>query len=203
MVDKEDRLAVLWILTAVIILFEIYYWYPVYTGQYEHIDLVFTFSRLAVLFWSSLVLDIVLLYAITFGFYRRKNWARLYTILYFSYSGFWALVMMFIVRWKVYERYVFFIFYVLVIMYLLLSHVKEYFGKTSETRMSSFAESHVYRYGDYTLFKQEKKLKNGGTQPSYFFSKKISDRGEPCGKPDDYAVGINKKTGMPYLKKKK
>ena len=85
----------------------------------------------------------------------------------------------------------------------MLSHVKEYFGKTSDIGLPSFAESQVYRHGDYTLFKKEKKLKKGGTQPFYFFSKKISDKGEPCSKPDDFTVGINNITGIPYLKKKK
>jgi len=45
-------------------------------------------------------------------------------------------------------------------------------------------------------------LKGGRNQTIYFFSKRTPKSGEPCDKPDKYKVGVNKRTGLPYLQKK-
>jgi hypothetical protein len=46
------------------------------------------------------------------------------------------------------------------------------------------------------------KLKGGRTQTIYFFSKRTPKSGKPCEKPANMTVGVNKRTGLPYLKKK-
>jgi len=46
------------------------------------------------------------------------------------------------------------------------------------------------------------KLKGGRNQTIYFFSKKKPKSGTPCDKPNNMSVGVNKRTGLPYLKKK-
>lgn len=56
--------------------------------------------------------------------------------------------------------------------------------------------------GDYLLHKRDVKLKGGKVQTIYFFAKKKPKSGKPCDMPDGYLVGVNKRTGLPYLKKK-
>jgi len=48
----------------------------------------------------------------------------------------------------------------------------------------------------------EVELKGGRMQTIYFFSKRTPKSGKPCDKPDNMIVGVNKRTGLPYLKKK-
>lgn len=60
----------------------------------------------------------------------------------------------------------------------------------------------AYTHGDYTLYSREVKLKGGKVQRIYFFSKRTPKSGKPCDKPDAYVVGVNSRTGLPYLKKK-
>ncbi|MDD3493124.1 MAG: hypothetical protein PHZ19_06495 [Candidatus Thermoplasmatota archaeon] len=46
------------------------------------------------------------------------------------------------------------------------------------------------------------KLKGGKTQTIYFFSARKPKSGRPTDKPDGYTVKVNKRTGLPFLKKK-
>jgi len=201
MIKIKDRPLGIWLFAVVIIIFNLYYWYPVYTGTWPFFHLIFTFSRLAFLFWSSIILTIIELYAVTYGFYNAKNWARLYEIGYLSYSSFWAILFMFVVRKQVIEHYIYFVLYVILIMYLLMSFTKEYFGK-KEKPVSLRGGEDVYRYGEYTLYSSNVKLRSGRIQKIYFFSKKKTPKaGRPSSKPDNYIVNVNPKTGMPYLKK--
>lgn len=55
----------------------------------------------------------------------------------------------------------------------------------------------------YKLHKKDVTLKGGRKQRLFFFAKKKPKSGTPCAKPDGYSVGKNKRTGLPYLKKKK
>jgi hypothetical protein len=116
------------IIPVFIILFILYYYYPIYTGTWENFESIFTFSGWALFVWFDIFLTIVAVYAVTYGFYKVKNWSRLYIILYLSLSSFWALISMYVMKWQVYEHYFYLIIYVVIIIYLLMSHVKEYFG---------------------------------------------------------------------------
>jgi hypothetical protein len=60
----------------------------------------------------------------------------------------------------------------------------------------------VYTHEGWTLYCKDVKLKGGKIQTIYFFSKRTPKSGKPCDKPDNMTVGVNKKTGLPYLKKK-
>lgn len=60
----------------------------------------------------------------------------------------------------------------------------------------------AYKYEGWTLFSKDVVLRGGKNQTIYFFSKKLPKSGEPCDKPDNMEVGVNKRTGLPYLKKK-
>ena len=202
MEDKKRSLGLL-ILAAVLILTELYYWYPVYTGTYEYMNSLFVFSGWAIWVWSQVILEFILVFSVTYGFYKRKNWARIYTIGYQCYTAFWAVVSMFIWHHDVLEHYIFFAISVVVVMYLMMSGVKKYFGVKIADDLPSSTKPSFYRHGDCTLYKREVKLKNGGTRIFYYFSKEPSNKGKPCNKPDDYEVGINKRSGIPFLKKKK
>ena len=59
-----------------------------------------------------------------------------------------------------------------------------------------------YVHDGWTLYTREVELKGGRKQRIYFFSKRTPKSGTPCDKPDGYTVGVNKRTGLPYLKKK-
>jgi len=61
----------------------------------------------------------------------------------------------------------------------------------------------VYKHGDYTLYTKEVILRGGRKQRIYFFSKKEVQDATPSPLPEGYEVGINKRTGLPYLRKKK
>ena len=52
------------------------------------------------------------------------------------------------------------------------------------------------------LYTRDVELKGGRNQTIYFFSKRSPNSGNPCDKPSNYEVGVNKRTGLPYLKKK-
>jgi len=61
----------------------------------------------------------------------------------------------------------------------------------------------AYKKDGYTLHTRKVKLKGNRMQQIFFFAKKKPKSGKPCEKPDGYTVGVNKRTGLPYLKKKK
>ena len=60
----------------------------------------------------------------------------------------------------------------------------------------------VFKYEGWTLYKKDVKLKGGRIQTIYYFSKRTPRSGTPCDKPDNMVVGVNQRTGLPYLKKK-
>jgi hypothetical protein len=60
----------------------------------------------------------------------------------------------------------------------------------------------AYTYNGYSLFKRDVKLRGGNTVTIYFFSKKLPKSGLPCDLPSNKEVGVNKRTGLPYLKNK-
>lgn len=58
-------------------------------------------------------------------------------------------------------------------------------------------------YKGYTLYKQISGKRGGKKTTIHFFSKKKPNRGQPTQLPDGYQIAINKKTGVPYLRKKR
>jgi len=125
----KDRPIGLWILAILITLFEIaYYLRPIVLGYEAPYRSIFTFSVWTFFVWFNIALSVIVVYSITIGFYKAKNWARLYTIIYFCYSSFWNLFVIFVMRAWPYERYGWQVFYVIIIVYLMMSDVREYFG---------------------------------------------------------------------------
>ena len=126
----DDRPTGLWILAASIIIFTIYYHVrPFLWGA--SISLYAPMFELS--FWGlviqiNLILETIGIYAVTVGFYNKKNWARVFTIAMFFHSSFWNVYLLFIEKVWPYERYIWLIYYVIVIEYLLMSEIREYFG---------------------------------------------------------------------------
>jgi hypothetical protein len=58
-------------------------------------------------------------------------------------------------------------------------------------------------YEGYTLYKRERGKYSGKKTTIHFFSKEKPNMGHPVQLPDGYQIAVNKKTGIPYLKKKK
>jgi len=60
----------------------------------------------------------------------------------------------------------------------------------------------AYEHNGWTLYTRDVTLKGGRNQTIYFFGKRTPKSGNPTELPSGYAVGVNKRTGLPYLKKK-
>ena len=60
----------------------------------------------------------------------------------------------------------------------------------------------AYVHDGWTLYSRDVVLKGGRKQTIYFFSKRTPKSGKPCDKPGNMTVAVNKRTGLPSLKKK-
>jgi hypothetical protein len=56
-------------------------------------------------------------------------------------------------------------------------------------------------YQEYTLYKRETGKQSGKKTTIHFFSREKPEPGLPTQLPDGYQIAVNKKTGIPYLKK--
>jgi hypothetical protein len=61
----------------------------------------------------------------------------------------------------------------------------------------------ICTYKGYTLYKKETGTQRREKKTIHFFSKEKPDNSRPVQLPDGYQIAVNKKTGIPYLKKKK
>ncbi|HUR25693.1 MAG TPA: hypothetical protein VM327_06750 [Candidatus Thermoplasmatota archaeon] len=58
-----------------------------------------------------------------------------------------------------------------------------------------------FTYNGYTLYSRKVDLKNGGARTIWFFSKRKPASGEMASKPSGFHVGVNERTGLPFLKR--
>jgi hypothetical protein len=58
-----------------------------------------------------------------------------------------------------------------------------------------------FSWNGWTLYSREVELKNGGKRPIYFFSKHKPKSGSAIAKPAGFHVGVNERTGLPFLKR--
>ena len=59
----------------------------------------------------------------------------------------------------------------------------------------------VYKLDKWTLYTRDVKLKERSIT-IYFFSTKVPKSGTPCDLPEGCSVGVNKRTNLPYVRKK-
>ena len=125
----KGMLVGLWILAISQIIFTIYYHVqPFLWGADISIYApMFTLTSWGFFIWFNILLEIIGIYAVTIGFYRAKNWARLYIIVLTCFSAFWTLYFLFVQRVWPYERYIWLVYYVIIIEYLLMSEIRDYF----------------------------------------------------------------------------
>ena len=126
----RDKPIGLWILAVSVILFTIYYHVRpfIWGADISIYSQMFELSLWGFFIWLNIILEIIQIYAVTVGFYNAKKWARIFTIAMTFHSSLWTLYFLFVERVWPYERYAWLVYYVIVIMYLLMSNTREYFG---------------------------------------------------------------------------
>jgi len=175
----------------------IYYFYRIIT--YSDYSVFFEPSARLIVIWTDIILSIILLIFGIYGLFNGRSWARYFVMFYLIWSSLWAITMIYY-KIEIIEHYLFFICYILIMMYLLMSNTRTFFQK-SYKKLNEDRPEKVCRYEDYTLFTREVTYKNGRKQTMYFFSKKIPEIGKSCKLPDGYMILTNSKTDLPYLKK--
>jgi Holliday junction resolvasome RuvABC DNA-binding subunit len=94
-----------------------------------------------------------------------------------------------------------------------IDHVESSFIEEDNDQYDTFDKDNItekqmkgvngFMYGDYMLYEKEIDSKDGKKRTVRFFSKGEPEGGEPIELPKGYDVKEIKKTGLPYLKKKK
>jgi len=162
-----------------------------------YLDKFLSLTPVSLIMGIDILLTILALFIIPYGFTKRRNWSRLYAILFLTWSAVGSLAYI-ITTGDIPLRYCLFAVYVLLIAYLFLSPVQNYFGNIYETKAPVIT---TFTYGEYTLYSKLVRLKNGKLQLIYFFSKKIPKSGHPASFPDGYRLEVSPRSGLPYLKK--
>ena len=168
-------------------------------------------SGLQPLIWIILILSIISIPVIPYGFLKRKKWGLIYaflvSIIYTSVS-----IILLVSTGNIIIWYPLFILTFLSLISLVLSSTRQHFRPIEEVEekrveideeLLEETEEEAYKHGEFTLYKKMVPMKSGSTRVFYFFSKGVSDKGVPCSLPEGYEVHINKKSGVPYLKKKR
>lgn len=166
----------------------------------EYLTTLLSFSTVSLMTWIDIILVILSVGIIPYGFMKQKNGARIYALVFLTWSMFRAIVYISMTGEKT-IGFVLFALCVIFIMYLLMSPVKRYFGRPPLERVPP-EESKEFTYGIYTLYSELVRLKNGKTQLIYFFSRHRPKSGTPTAFPDGFEVEVSKRSGLPYLKKR-
>jgi hypothetical protein len=177
-----------------LLVLEVYYFFIDYlvAGIYAHhgytFDTLQTLPHFAVTLFLFTLIAIALI-AVIYGFIYRKHWVRKFTMIYIVWAAIWPIWGLLIGN-KVFEHVIILIIYLAMEIFLMTDYVKEW-----------FAELEYFTYGEWTLYKRTVELKSGKTVTIYFFSKHKPKSGTPCPMPEGYEVGVNEKTGLPFLRK--
>jgi len=164
-------------------------------------------SEIQPLTWFILLLSVIALPVIPYGFMKRKGWSWSYAVFL---SIVYALVSLFLITTtgNLFIWHPIFVLSIITLIILSLSSTRIYFKPIEEKTMprktmEEKIEEEVYHHGEFTLYRKLVPTKSGSARVFYFFSKEPTDKGTPCPLPEGYEVHINKRSGVPYLKKKK
>lgn len=176
--------------------------YLLYLGFYlmlveGYLSLFLSLTPITALMLIDIILTLSALFIIPRGFVKQRNNARIYAIIFLTWSAFGALAYM-LTTGDILIRYGLFALYILLIAYLFLSPVQTYFQIPQGENCPILQ---TFTYGDYTLYSRLVRLKSGKIQLIYFFSKKTPKSGHPAVLPDGYRVNVSSRSGLPYLKK--
>ena len=196
---KKPLVGILTFIVFIIILGVVYLFYLTNSLMFVdgYLTTFLSFSIFSIVMWMNVLLTILSLIIIPYGFIKRKNWTRIYALVFLFWSAFETIRYIVMTGEKI-ICFLLFVAYVLFIMYLFMSPVKRYFNK-SATAIVPSDETKEYKYNDYTLYSKLVRLKNGKLQIIYFFSKRKPKSGTPIALPNGYQVGVNKRSGLPYL----
>jgi hypothetical protein len=198
---KEFPIGIVLFIIFIIVLDAVYLFYLTTSLMLANGDLTtfLSVSLSSIVMWIDVFLTVLSLIIISYGFIKRKNWARLYAFVFLSWSIFRTIVYISTTGEKI-IGFLLLVLFVTSMMYLLSSPVKRYFGKITMAIVPSEIVKE-YTYGLYTLYTELVHLKNGKNQIIYFFSKRKPKSGTPTTLPDGYQVEVSKRSGLPYLKK--
>jgi len=198
---KEFPIGIVLFIIFIIILAVAYLFYLAYYLMFvdDYLTTFLSFSMISIVMWINFFFTILSLIIIPYGFIKRKNWARIYALVFLIWSAIGMIGSIFMTGKKT-IRFLLFVIEVLFVMYLLMSPVKKYFGKIFRAIVPSEIMKE-YKYGNYTLYSKLVRLKNGKIQIIYFFSKRKPKSGTPTALPYGFEVAASKKSGLPYLKK--
>jgi len=188
------------LLSFINLLFHVFF-FGFVNGQIEELTSISFFS---ILFSLELILNFIILGIIPYGFLNQKR-GSYYTIVgFFTFSLIYNLSSVLYYQENILIYYLLFTASLVALMYLLMSHVISIFIplETSKDEIEDL-EPEFLQIGDYILNKQQIKMRNDTMQTLYYFSKGSSEKGTPCTKPKQYEISYNKRTNVPYLKKKK
>ena len=162
-------------------------------------------SLFSVLIGLFLVCLIVLVVLIPYGFLNRKQWIQSVLLLLFVFSILMNILFMLVVSEALYIWYPFFVGFFGATMFVMMSPVSEFLSASIEKKEECVEDAELSDYlqiGEYILHKQQVMRRNGTMGTLYYFCKGSSDKGVPCNQPDQYELNFNKRTNVPYLKKK-
>ncbi len=71
----------------------------------------------------------------------------------------------------------------------------------AEESVQTASNEEVATYGDYTLYKKEISIGDDNTRVVHFFSKEPPKDSDPAPLPKGYQIKVNRKTGVPFIKK--
>lgn len=72
---------------------------------------------------------------------------------------------------------------------------------TPSARKATGGSAAPFQFNGYTLHERRVQLNGGGERTIWFFSKRVPKSGTPAAKPAGYHVGVNERTGLPFLKR--
>jgi hypothetical protein len=203
MIERKDvPIGIVLFLIFIIVLDIVFFFYLANSLMVVNGDITsfFLFSISSIVMWIDVLLVTLSLIIIPYGFAKRKNWARIYALVFLSWSVFRMVTYISMTGEKM-IGFLLFVMFVISIIYLLMSSVKRYFGKISMA-IVPVEILKEYTYGLYTLYSKLVRLKNGKNQIIYFFSKRTPKSGTPTTFPDGFQVEVSKRSGLPYLKKR-
>ncbi len=198
---KEVPIGIIVFLIFIIILDAIFLFFLGNALLFVYSDYIafFSFSLMSIVMWIDVLLSVLSLIIIPYGFVKKKNWARIFAFVFLSWSLLRTIQYIATTGEKT-IGYLFFVLFIVSLMYLLSSSVKNYF-KINTMAIVQTEITQEYTYGPYTLYTELVLLRNGKNQIIYFFSKRKPKSGTPTTLPDGYLVEVSKRSGLPYLKK--
>jgi hypothetical protein len=79
----------------------------------------------------------------------------------------------------------------------------EWEPSVSQVKKQKKPSPSICTYKEYTLYRRKTKRRDGKKSAFHYFAKKKSYKGSPAPLPEGYHIVVNKKNGVPYLKKKR